>query len=198
MEGFFDPGDFDGRGELHVGGNPRFSPTRRVVGPRLRKIQCEIYRNLLRPCHHREADADLTVCDLAGRARVLPLNSDRVGALLQETCVVDDPRIDGLLGRHGGERVLRRRQANIVVAPWRIVREMKKPLMLCIGTGRIRACPGSDRFDALALAVTEDPFGVERERFAPALSPQHLADAVEELRQSPLSSNIHQIRHGSL
>jgi len=121
-----------------------------------------------------------------------------VGSLLQESRVVDDPRIDGLLGRQRSERVSRRGQTNIVVTPWRIEREMKKPLMLCIGARRIRTGPGSDRLDALALAVTEDSFGVERERFAPTLSTQHLADAVEELRQPPLPSNIHQIRHRSL
>src|SRR5689334_3996443 len=67
--------------------------------------------------------------------------------------------------------------------------------MLGIRAGGVGACAGCDRLDTLSLTVTKHPFGVERERLAPAFAAKQRSDAVEVLRQPPLRGSIHQICH---
>ena len=83
---------------------------------------------------------------------------------------------------HRCEGVTRGLPADVVIAPWRVVREVQKLLMRSISKGRIGACAGCDGLDALSLTVAEHALGLECERFAPALPPQYSTDAVEVLR----------------
>src|SRR5687767_5614853 len=89
------------RSRAHRGRHDRSRAPRGDVRPTTRQIELEIQRDVLGARRDSEADADLTVGDLAGGTRVLPLHAHGVFALLWEAGVVDDPRRDRLALREG-------------------------------------------------------------------------------------------------
>src|SRR5262249_12625745 len=103
--------------------NACFSTTVRCARPTLGEVQFEVDRQVLCRGRPAEAHADLTVGDLPCGARVLPLNSDRVRPLFEETRVVDDPGVDGLPGVQGLDPVLGRLSTNVAIAPRRVFGE---------------------------------------------------------------------------
>src|SRR5688500_10062632 len=62
----------------------------------------------------------------------------------------------------------------------------------------IGACPGGDRLDALALAFTQDPHGVDRERRAPRIVAKHSADPIEVIPEPLFGRGVHELRHTQL
>src|ERR1043165_4335383 len=104
-----------------------------------------------------EAHSDLAVADFPQRPAVLTLYPDGVFALLRKARVVDDPDVYRLPLGHRGHRVSSSFATDRLVVPRRISCEVVKPLMLGIHALRVGACTCSDRFEALAFAVTEDP-----------------------------------------
>jgi hypothetical protein len=125
--------------KLHLVGNSRFQATGLVLCPRLRQVELEVDRQMFRRRSHSEVHADLAVGDLAGRASVLALYAHRVAALFEKASVVEDPTHYRLpFGEHL-QCVRSRRSADILVSPGRIAQEMRQPLMLGVGTRRIRA-----------------------------------------------------------
>ena len=172
--------------EDDVVGDTSLGTARRVVGPAGGQIQLEVDRDVILRRRDREADADLAVGDLAGRACVLPLHADRVLALLEEAGVVDDPRPRDRCARHRRERVARRRQPDRVVVPRRVCDEMQEALMRGVHVRDAGARAGHDRLHALAITVADQPHRVAREVLAPLRRAEHLADAVEEPVESLL------------
>src|SRR5688572_16850996 len=75
-----------------------------VGRPYLRNVQAKVASDVRHAVREHEADADLTVRRLASAACVLTLNSRRAFALLEEACVVDDPRVDLRLSLHRSDR----------------------------------------------------------------------------------------------
>jgi hypothetical protein len=69
------------------------------------------------------------VATLSCRTCVLPLNANRVVALLDEACVIDNPRIDWTSLRHCVQCVTGSDSANISVGPSRIGNEVEQALM---------------------------------------------------------------------
>ena len=72
-----------------------------------------------------QTHTELAISDLAGRARVLALYSDRMATLLEKSRIVDDPGLDRLLGGHRRESVLRSDPTDFAVAPRQITQESK-------------------------------------------------------------------------
>ncbi|HEY3593486.1 MAG TPA: hypothetical protein VGL13_06420 [Polyangiaceae bacterium] len=70
-----------------------------------------------------EADADLTIGDLARRAGVLPLDADRVEALLDEAGIVDDPGVDVLARCQRCDAISGRLATDVAITPRRVLGE---------------------------------------------------------------------------
>src|SRR5690606_27458943 len=98
-------GQLDLRLEGHCVGDLGLVAPRGVFGPGLGQVEFEVEGKLLGGGRGAQADADLTVGDLAGRAGVLPLHADGVLALLEKAGVVDDPGSDGFATSELVERV---------------------------------------------------------------------------------------------
>src|SRR4029453_9800700 len=62
----------------------------RIAGPDLGEIKLPVNQRLAERARIGEEDANLTVLDPSGRARILPGDADRVRALFQETGLVHD------------------------------------------------------------------------------------------------------------
>ncbi len=91
--------------ERDIVGDARLVSALPVIGPHFGQVQVEVDGDLLGTRRDGQADADLAVGDLARRAGVLSLNADRMGTLLEEPRVVDDPRRDRLSLLDGLDRV---------------------------------------------------------------------------------------------
>jgi len=175
--------------------NAGFFASSWVIGPRPRQIQLEIDRDVLVAGRDGQADADLAVRDLAGRTGVLPLHADRVGALLEKACVVDDPCLHRTSAGHRLQRITRRRTPNVAITPRRVGHEMQQPLVRRVGGRRIGASAARDRLRALALAVAENAHRIGREGLAAAWRSQNPSNLSEEPFEPLDNSRIHQRRH---
>ena len=147
------------------------------------------------PRRDAQADRDLAVGDLAGRARVLPLNTDGVAALLQEPGVINNPRLDRLAVGHRRKRVSGSFATHVLVAPGRVAQKMQKPLVLSICLRRLSAGQGGDGLHALALGSTQQPHRISREGGTPTVGAQHIADSSEVALEPPGRGRIHELRH---
>src|SRR6266496_3691176 len=178
--------------ELYRIGDARLFPSRRTLGPALRQVELEIDWHVLGARGDAEADANLAVGDLAGRARVLALHADRMNALLEEAGVVEDPGFDGLTFRHGSERVLRRNPTHLQVAPPRAADKVQEPLMGSVHLLRAATHEGGHGLDALALGAAEQAHRVDRERSAALGTSEHLADPGEVALDATNTSGVHE------
>ena len=89
--------------EDHLLGHRRFGSTRRITRPALGQIQTPIQEGVpLRPNIGQE-HPNLAVLGLARRARVLALDPDRLGALLQEARLVQHEDAVGVPERLGNQ-----------------------------------------------------------------------------------------------
>jgi hypothetical protein len=75
-----------------------------VLGPAFRKEQVHVDGQVLRACCDNKAHGDLTVSDLAGAARVLPLDAWRLISLLEKSGVIDNRDVDSFLLRQLRQR----------------------------------------------------------------------------------------------
>ena len=173
-----------------VVGNARLGAARGIVGPALGQIQLEVDGDVLLRRRDRQADADLAVRDLAGRAGVLALHADRVLALLEKAGVVDDPGPRHGRAAHRFERVARGGQPHRVVVPRRVGDELLQALMRCIHVRDARARARRDRLHALALASADQPERVAREVGASLRRPEDLAEVIQVVVQSLLGGAI--------
>ena len=136
---------------------------------------------------HGQADGDLATGHLAGRAGVLPLDADRVVALLEEAGVIDAPGVDGLVLGQDAQSVVGGVGAHVLVAPGRGIQEVQEPMVVERAPLRT-AVRGerSDGLDALALEVAQQAGSIHRERGAPLDPAQELAEALEVVGQGGL------------
>jgi len=81
-------------------GDLRLLPPLAVVAPLLGQVEAPAERQRAPLTNRVHAHRDLAVADLAERARVLPLHSRRVLAVLDDPGVIDHPRQHADLGRH--------------------------------------------------------------------------------------------------
>ena len=135
--------------------------------------------------------ADLTVRDLARRARVLALDPDGVGSLLEPPRVVDDPIGDRLARGQGGDGVLRSLTTDGVIVPRGVDQEVTEPLLQGIGRLRIGTDTGSDGLDTLALSVGEKAKSEGGERGPPLLVAEGVSDQVEVVDEPLLCVAVH-------
>src|SRR3954452_5739008 len=107
-----------------------------------------------------DADGDLTVGLLAQGAAILPLDADGMLALLGEAGVVEDE--DPLGAGEGLGQVLSIAPGESLVVPGALVDELLEGLLGVLGVETRRqgdAC--REGFDALALAVVEQPLEID-------------------------------------
>ncbi len=75
-----------------------------IFSPALRNEQVHIDGQVLSTCCDDKAHGDLTVRDLAGAARVLPLYARGLFSFLEESCVIKNGDFDGFFFRHLRQR----------------------------------------------------------------------------------------------
>jgi hypothetical protein len=76
--------------EGHFVRHARFPPPLLILAPLLGQVQPAIQKGIPAGCAVRQKDPHLAVLNLARRAAVLPFDTDRLGALLQEASFVDN------------------------------------------------------------------------------------------------------------
>jgi len=102
-------------------------------------IESADHRDMLHPRSDAQADADLAIGDLACRARVLPLHSDRMRPLPEEAGVINDPgRHRRVLG-HRGDRMTRSLPPNGLIRPQALSEEMEEPILRALRAVRVTA-----------------------------------------------------------
>jgi hypothetical protein len=116
-------------------------------------------------------------------------------ALLEETSVVDDPALHRTVQHHGLQRVVGRGTPDVAIRPSRVGDEVQQALTRCIGGSLVTTTATGDRFHALAVAVAEDPHGVDGEGLAPTARAQHVADLLEVQLESLRCLRVHSHRH---
>ena len=172
--------------------DPGGGAPRGILGPGRRQVEREVDGQVLGAGRDTEAHADLTIGNLARRARVLALHADRTGPLLEEACVVDDP------GRHLLSPRAQRRESvpcdhppHGVVVPARPREEVEELVVRVLRFRLVAARARRDRLDALALPLAEDAEGVHGEGFPLALVPQTPSNSSKyaSMRATPATSH---------
>src|SRR5437867_2953083 len=137
-----------------------------------------------------QADGDLAVGDFARGPGVLPLDTDGVRPLFEETRVVDDPRTERLLARDRVNRVARCDAPHRPVLPRRIAKETQQPMVCRLALPRVRRRRGGDRLGTLPVGPAEQPQRVGRERRAPGLVVECTADLREVSAQPAMRVGV--------
>jgi hypothetical protein len=170
--------------------DPRLKPALSAIGPGLRQIERETDRQVLGSSGQGQAHAHLAVGDLAGRARVLALHADRMGALFEPPSVVDDPILNRFSLDHRRDGVLGSLASHGMVIPGRVDEEVAQSLRERISLTRITAGTRCDGLNTLSVAVGKQAIGVDGERSPAFLVVEDSADTFEVLRDAALAIGV--------
>jgi hypothetical protein len=182
--------------ESNLIGNARRTPLG-ILRPGLRHIKLEADRYMVLRRREGQADADLAVGDLPCGAGVLPLDTNRVAALLEKAGVVYDPRPHRGDARHLGDSISGSGASHRLVVPAGVGNEVLDPLMRGVRLVRIGHVPRRDPLHALALGFTEQAARLQGEVGTPAVVAQDIAGLVEVLPKPPFGACIDaEVHHG--
>ena len=120
----------------------------------------------------------------------MALDTDRLGALLEEASVVDNPGGDALSLLNLVDGVASSLQTNSTVVPGATPQEMQQLVVYVVDLVGIGARSCRNGLRALALPVAEDPASVDGERLASASVLQVLVDSAEVLLQPACRRNF--------
>src|SRR5690606_12749108 len=146
--------------------------------------ELEVEGKLLGGGRSAQADADLTVGDLACRAGVLPLHADGVLSLFEKACVVDDPGGDGLATSEFFEGVAGSFSTHGEVVPDAPPQEVAELAVQIVSFARVSPQASGDGLGALAVAVAEQAHCVEGEGLAAPLVLQVPSEPTEVVVQT--------------
>jgi hypothetical protein len=132
----------------------------------------------------RKADGYLAIILLAGLSAVLPGYAHRMGALLGQAGVVDDPGYNRAAFRHRRQRIVARAAQQGLVAPGSVGHHMVQRLMHTpdVGRGQTRC----HRLDRLALPGQQQPGAVQLQGNSTIRVPGGFRQTVKIVRQALL------------
>ncbi len=129
-------------------GHAGLPPTDTIVNPQLGQIESPRDGETRRPRGDREAHRHPTIILLPELTAVLASDADGMASLLGEPRVIDDPRRDFALPRHGRQDPLPDMAQQIVVVPRGFGDDMMKRLMHPAHVRRREAGPSARRSSA--------------------------------------------------